>query len=67
MNIKHNVKIKYKVYLNTIIMIIVKTHNKNYRTIIIPIFNLADSLQETTYDTEWKKHRNFKNENKNLC
>ena len=51
MNTNANMNINHKAHLNTNTIIIAKRHNKNYKTIIIPISILVDSLQEKTYDT----------------
>ena len=44
MNTNDNMKINQEVQLQANTMIIVKTHNNNYKTIMIPIFNLVDCL-----------------------
>ena len=44
MNINANMNINHKGRPNTNTIIIAKKHNKNYKTIIIPIFILVDSL-----------------------
>ena len=45
MTTNENMSINHKVYLNINIMITLKAHNKNYKTIIIiPIFYLVDNL-----------------------
>ena len=49
MNTNANMNINHKAHLNTNTIIIAKRHNKNYKTIIIPISILVDSLQEKTY------------------
>ena len=51
MNTNANMNINHKVHLNTNTIIIEKRHNKNYKTILTPIFVSVDSFQEKTDDT----------------